>query len=503
MPGDTHTLSMLDETAAATSNTVLAAQLYLVLRADRPMSPSARISLFETARVELGRGDGDDVSRTRDGDQVRVDIPDRGLSSAHVALGVDGGVVVLEDLGSKNGTQVNGERVTKRTLEDGDVVEIGHSFLVFRAASPTWVERDLRPRTVGADELTTFDAALADAYRIAVQLAPPEHGILVQGDSGTGKEIVARAVHASSSRSGKFVGVNCGALPSTDLERELFGDAAGHDGLVRAADGGTLFLDEILDLPLASQALLLRVLQEREVLPVGATEPIGVDFRLVSAARDDVRAAVAAGTFRADLMARIAGVRLDLPPVRARKQDIGIMLRSVLRRATTEPDEVRFSRRAARALLTYDWPLNVREIEQAVALAIALAEGKTIAADHLPEHVRGEAPAASPPPKPSSNALRFEGYELDREAHELRHGSEVVAIEPQVFQVLLFLADNRHRVVTKEELLSEVWGDRFVSESALTSRLKAARQAVGDDGRAQRVIKTLHKVGYRFVAAID
>ncbi|MEQ8280721.1 MAG: sigma 54-interacting transcriptional regulator [Deltaproteobacteria bacterium] len=501
MPGETHTMSLVDETAAGIAPTAHAPQLVLVLRADHPLLPCARFSLGGVEEAELGRSPSDDVSRRRDGGTLRIDIPDRGLSQRHVALAVQGGSVRLKDLGSKNGTRVNDERVTAElTLADGDVVEVGHTFLVFRAAASTWSEHEVAPRSFGSDALTTFDATLAEAYRTALDLAPHASGILVQGPSGTGKELVARAVHARTERGGSFVGVSCGALAQAELERQLFGHVDGDLGLIRAADRGTLFLDEVLDLPLESQSTLLRVLQEREVLPVGATEPVPVDFKLVSAAREDMQAAVDAGRFRSDLMARLSGVRIDLPTVQERKQDIGLMLQAILRRASDHPEDLRLSRRATRALLAYAWPLNIREMEQAVALGIARAEGQAIAAEHLPAHVTGGPPA--PPPPPSSDVLSFFDCELDREAHELRRGGEVVAMEPQVFQVLRFLAEQRHRVVTKEELLAEVWGDRFVSESALTSRLKAARQAVGDDGRSQRVIKTLHRVGYRFVAPL-
>jgi transcriptional regulator with PAS, ATPase and Fis domain len=207
------------------------------------------------------------------------------------------------------------------------------------------------------------------------------------GESGTGKEVVARALHALSGRAGRLVAVNCGAIAGNLVESELFGSRRGafsgaedRVGHVRTADRGTLLLDEIGDLPLPAQAALLRVLQEGEVVPVGDSVPIAVDVRVIAATHRDLDAKVAAGEFRADLLARLGGLRATLPPLRDRREDLGLILAEAGPRALT--------REAGRALLAHDWPLNIRELRQAIDAAIALAGDAAIGLEHLPEPVR-------------------------------------------------------------------------------------------------------------------
>jgi DNA-binding NtrC family response regulator len=254
-------------------------------------------------------------------------------------------------------------------------------------------------------------------FRKLVQLAAANVPVLLLGETGTGKDVAAQALHELSKAEGKFVGVNCGAIPESLMESELFGSAKGsfsgavrdRPGLVRDAHRGTLFLDEVGDLPLASQAALLRVLQERRVRPVGGTESVAVDFRLISATNQDIDGLVSTSRFRNDLYARIAGFRLHLPPLRERREDLGILVGTLLRRiAGAYADTLTLSQEAARRLYEYDFPLNVRELENWLTAAVALAEGGRIQREHLPEivHVdlRESFPAdgkgSSAPPKP-------------------------------------------------------------------------------------------------------
>jgi transcriptional regulator with GAF, ATPase, and Fis domain len=200
-----------------------------------------------------------------------------------------------------------------------------------------------------------------------------------------------------SRRSGDFVAINCGALTETLLESELFGHKKGafsgatedSTGLVRMAHGGTLLLDEIGDLPATSQAAFLRVLQEREVMAVGGTRPIPVDLRVISATHRDIEELVARGRFRSDLLARVSGFRIDLPPLRERREDLGLLIGALIRRLTGDAtDRVTLSEAAARALFRHDWPHNVRELEKVLGAAIVLAGGGAVDLPHLAEAVR-------------------------------------------------------------------------------------------------------------------
>jgi transcriptional regulator with GAF, ATPase, and Fis domain len=250
--------------------------------------------------------------------------------------------------------------------------------------------------------------------------------------------VCARAVHAASGRPGRFVAVNCGALPEALVESELFGSKKGafsgateeRAGLVRAADRGTLFLDEIGDLPLEAQPALLRVLQEREVTPVGGAQPVKVDLRVVAATHQDLPARVEEGRFRADLYARLAGFEIVLPALRDRREDVGLLVPVLLRRAAgADAARLSLSGEAGRALVRYAWPANVRELEQCLAAAVALAEGGRIDLAHLPSAVQA---AARPGPAPGEEAEEPLSEEDARARDELtavlrRHGGNLTA----------------------------------------------------------------------------
>jgi transcriptional regulator with PAS, ATPase and Fis domain len=232
--------------------------------------------------------------------------------------------------------------------------------------------------------------------------------ILLVGESGTGKELLANRTHTLSQRRGSFVAVNCGGLAATLVESLLFGhvkgafSGAGTDalGLIRAAHHGTLFLDEIGCLPLGAQATLLRVLQEHEVIPVGATRPIFVDFRVVCATNQSLDNLVDNGRFRMDLLNRIDGFRHTLVPLRARKADIGIIIAALLNRLAPERlSTVRFSANAMRKLVAYDWPGNIRELEQALARALAQSADGLIRSEDLGLRLHSEIRSLTPEPQ--------------------------------------------------------------------------------------------------------
>ncbi|HEY8430948.1 MAG TPA: sigma-54-dependent Fis family transcriptional regulator, partial [Sandaracinaceae bacterium] len=230
--------------------------------------------------------------------------------------------VLLEDV-SSNGTFVNGHRVAGSiVLQDGDVIRVGDSFLLVRFA----------PSEGGDAEVPQIEGrhpAMRALRRTISSVAPTDAKVLIVGESGTGKELVARAIHERSARPGPFIAVNCGAIPESLAESQLFGHVAGaftgaqaaHQGFVRAAHGGTLFLDEIGELSPVLQPKLLRVLEEGKVVPVGRTEPIDVDVRLVAATNRDLLQEVDEGRFRGDLYARIAGYVIHTLPLRERRED--------------------------------------------------------------------------------------------------------------------------------------------------------------------------------------
>jgi len=234
-------------------------------------------------------------------------------------------------------------------------------------------------------------------YRLIEKVGPRNYSVLILGESGTGKELVARAVHLTSPRRDRpFVPVDCSAITPTLIESELFGYVKGaftgamqsKQGLLEAANGGTLFLDEIGEMPLDMQAKLLRVLQEREVKPVGATERRQIDVRIIAATNRDLEAGIRAATFRQDLYFRLNVVQIKLPPLRERKTDIPLLVASFLEKyAAGESPTAEISEEAMRTLMAYDWPGNVRELENAVARALAHSSTAQLHVGDLPSNL--------------------------------------------------------------------------------------------------------------------
>jgi DNA-binding NtrC family response regulator len=243
----------------------------------------------------------------------------------------------------------------------------------------------------------------APMRRLARTLASLRHSesqVLIHGESGTGKELVARAIHAASPRAlGAFVPVDCGSLPETIIESELFGHekgaftgALGARGLFRMAEGGTLFLDEIGELPLQVQAVLLRALQEKEVRPVGASRSVAVDIRVISATHRDLAKMVEAGAFRRDLYYRLNVVRIDLPPLRERRDDIPLLVQHFVAKHAGARGARELDERALHFLCNAPWPGNVRELENAVESALALATGSVLRLEDFPQAATRAAP---------------------------------------------------------------------------------------------------------------
>jgi len=235
-------------------------------------------------------------------------------------------------------------------------------------------------------------------YKMIEKVSQHEYPVLILGESGTGKELVARSIHFSGPRKDRpFAPVDCSALVPTLIESELFGYVKGaftgamqaKQGLLEAAQGGTLFLDEIGDLPVDLQAKLLRVLQEREVKPVGSTERRPINVRIIAATNRDLEAAIRNGAFRQDLYFRLNVVQVKLPPLRDRKSDIPILVTSFLEKFSDPQGPVRtIAEEAMRRLIAYDWPGNVRELENAIERAVALGSGPILHVADLPSNLQ-------------------------------------------------------------------------------------------------------------------
>jgi DNA-binding NtrC family response regulator len=391
---------LADRVAARPVAPVRPGSLTLIFESGRPCA-AAPFALGDVDAVTLGRASGTRAARlaTLGGERrLTIEVADRRMSVVHAHLRQVREGWSLEDASSKNGTRVNGREVNRTILRSGDLVETGRSFFVFRDTIPHAVRPDAPEPPLG---LATRNPILARQFDNLMTIARSSVSIIVHGETGTGKELIARAVHELSGRTGPLQALNCGALSRSLLESELFGYRKGafsganedRPGLIRAADKGTLFLDEIGDLPLDAQAALLRVLQEGELLPVGAVKPVPVDVRIVAATHRDLGDMVERETFRADLLARLTGFTVVLPPLRARREDLGALLRSLLARHAPSPAApIELSAAAIRALYAYPWPGNVRELEKTIATALILAGGQPI--DERSES-RGRGPAGS------------------------------------------------------------------------------------------------------------
>ena len=286
-----------------------------------------------------------------------------------------------------------------------------------------------------------------EVLRHAETVAPPDSTVLISGESGTGKEVVARFIHALSDRSdGPFVSINCGALPENLLESELFGHVKGSftgavrdkDGLFVAAKSGTFFLDEVGEMSPATQVKLLRALQEREVIPVGATVPVSVDVRIIAATNRDLEEEIRRGSFRGDLYYRLNVITLHLPPLRDRVDDIPLLadyfLKSFAEGRGQAPPAL--SEETRGILQSYDWPGNVRELENALERAAVLSNGDEIGPATLPERLTTQkaAPLVSDrlPPNPQLEIIEraYIHWVLQAEGGNKTRTAEVLGIDP-------------------------------------------------------------------------
>jgi DNA-binding NtrC family response regulator len=288
--------------------------------------------------------------------------------------------------------------------------------------------------------------SFVESLKLAETVGPTDSTVLISGESGTGKEVLARYLHELSGRSeGPFVSINCGALPENLLESELFGHVRGSftgavrdkQGLFVAAKGGTFFLDEVGEMSPATQVKLLRVLQEREVIPVGATEAVPVDVRIVAATNRDLDEEIRRGGFRSDLFYRLNVITLHLPPLRDRPDDVPLLAVYFLQRfAASRGRTVRLAPETLEAMQGYDWPGNVRELENALERAAVMTPGEEIGPGALPAKITERAPQplvqASLPPNPTLEIIEraYIHWVLQAEGGNKTRAAEVLGIDP-------------------------------------------------------------------------
>jgi DNA-binding NtrC family response regulator len=370
-------------------------------------------------------------------EESAVRIDDLSVSRNHAVLHV-GAKLTIEDLGSANGTMVRdraggggaGETLNVRHLVGrkadllvGDTMLFGTTSVVVRHAGHADVP-DLAP--MGEDS-SARDPAMRLVHQQAARAAPTPLSVLILGETGVGKEVMARAIHAHSTRAkGPFSGINCAALSDSLLESELFGHEKGaftgalqaREGLFEAAAGGTVFLDEVGELSPGTQAKLLRVLEERVVTRLGSNRPRPIDVRILSATNRDPEAEIAAGKFRADLFFRLNGLSLSIPPLRERLGEIEGFARQFLAsacRLIERTDLPRISPEVLLLMRAYRWPGNVRELRNVIERAAVLCPGDMILPEHLPpaltklgEPARPRAGAQSETPTNGSTSLTSE-----------------------------------------------------------------------------------------------
>ncbi len=325
-------------------------------------------------------------------------LRDDAISRRHLQLKLRADEVRVIDLDSTNGTYIDGVRVLEAILAPGSLIRLGATVIrVSPVSDPVVVPISNRGRFGG---LLGRSLAMRQVFSVLERAAPSEATILIEGETGTGKEVAAEAIHANSPRAeGPFVAIDCGAIAPTLVESELFGHVKGaftgaisdRKGAFEEANGGTLFLDELGELPLDLQPKLLRALETRQIKRVGSTAPLKVDVRVVAATNRDLAAEINRGGFREDLYFRLAVVQVSLPPLRARREDIPELVRHFVKRFA--PSAPPLGESTMQALASQPWPGNVRELAHVIERAVLMSDGALIrnadlgldATDHGPE----------------------------------------------------------------------------------------------------------------------
>ncbi len=346
--------------------------------------------IFDTAKVTLGAMEDNDL--VLDDDQV---------SRYHAEIHQEGEDYLIRDLLSTQGTWVNKVRVKDAWLKSGTTIRVGGTTLKFSVVAEKVDATPSQHETLGS--LVGRTEVMRQVMGVIEKVAPTGATVVLEGETGTGKEVVARTIHQLSMRQGHpFIVFDCGAVAQNLIESELFGHEKGsftgalasRQGLFEMAHGGTIFLDEIGELALDLQPKLLRALEQREIRRVGGNRSVKIDVRVVAATNRDLAQEVKAGRFREDLFYRLGVVRMKLPALRERRDDVPLLAQHMLRVGTFntvgEAQRVKgLSYEAREALKAYDWPGNVRELGNVVERACSFAEGDLIQVEDLPDHIVG------------------------------------------------------------------------------------------------------------------
>jgi transcriptional regulator with PAS, ATPase and Fis domain len=364
------------------------------------------------------------IGRSEDCD---IQILHPAISRRHARIDA-GPPLRIEDLGSSNGVRVDGELVSKaaREVRPGQMLEVGAAVVVVQAPAASGPPRPKIPPSA--------ETARIDFDRFTTLVARSHLTVLILGETGAGKEVMAERIHRTSPRaSGPFVRLSCAAFPETLLESELFGHEKGaftgavqaKPGLIETAHGGTLLLDELGEMPPGTQAALLRVLETREVRRIGSVQSFAVDVRILSATNRDLTSSVSAGRFRQDLLYRLNGISIVVPPLRERRHEILALARDLLLRAAknAQLEAPPITQGAEQMLMAHAWPGNVRELRNVIERALVVSEGQPLEAHHL---LLGEAPIQ---PTTSSLSEQMSAFERDqiRRALETAKGNQTKA----------------------------------------------------------------------------
>lgn len=305
-------------------------------------------------------------------------LTDERVSRRHLSVRFIDGRFLVRDLDSRNGTLFEGALLRESTVSAGATFKLGRSFLRIQPSPEALEVPPSQSRHFG--DLVGHSLMMREVFAVLELASQTDVTVLLEGETGTGKELAARGIHEASKRkTGPFVAIDCGALPESLLESELFGHTKGaftgahqsRAGAFARADKGTLFLDELGGISASVQARLLRALEERKVRPVGADKEREVDVRVIAASRHDLSTLVAEGHFRPDLFYRLSVVKVTLPPLRARREDVAPIVAAMLRRRGIEPGKIHGP--SADRLMAHSWPGNVRELRNVIDRAIALS----------------------------------------------------------------------------------------------------------------------------------